>query len=195
MLGGLAVASAATGDVAGAAVIAALALASCVLRMHQEHRSDQAAAALRAMTATTATVVRRATAGQPGTARELPVDQLVPGDIVELAPGDLVPADLVLLRSAGLMVSQAMLTGESQPAAQDRRRRPGAGASAGGQRAAGAAPVLPGHQRGQRVGRGVVVATGASTYLGSVRRDPRPAAETAFDRGCAASPGCWSPSC
>jgi Mg2+-importing ATPase len=186
VLSGLAVVSAVTGDVAGAAVIAALALASCVLRMHQEHRSDQAAAALRAMVAITATVIRRAAVGQPGTARELPVDQLVPGDIVDLAPGDLVPADLVLLRSAGLMVSQAVLTGESQPAAKtaaDGRLPglPGPLTAASGVQAPHLCFLGTSVVSGS--GRGVVVTTGASTYLGSVQRDPRPAAETTFDRG------------
>ena len=183
VLSGLVLVSAVTGDVAGTAVIAALALASCVLRMHQEHRSDQAAAALRAMVATTATVVRRAMAGQPGTARELPVDQLVPGDIVELAPGDLVPADLVLMRSAGLMVSQAVLTGESQPAAKTAAngRVPGPVTAASGVQAPHLCFLGTSVVSGS--GRGVVVATGPSTYLGSAQRDPRPAAETAFDRG------------
>jgi P-type Mg2+ transporter len=109
--------SAATGDLAGAAVISVMIVASCLLRVRQEHRSGRAAAALRAMVATTATVVRRASAGAAAVAREMPVDQLVPGDLVQLVAGDMVPADLRLLRTDDLTVSQAVFTGESQPAA------------------------------------------------------------------------------
>jgi Mg2+-importing ATPase len=57
--------STATGDLAGAAMIIAMVVLSCALRVRQEYRSDRAAAALRAMVATTATVVRRASAGLP----------------------------------------------------------------------------------------------------------------------------------
>jgi P-type Mg2+ transporter len=181
LLTGLALVSAATRDVAGAAVIAVLAAASCALRMHQEHRSDQAAAALRAMVASTATVVRRAAPGRPPAAREVPLDQLVPGDIVRLAAGDLVPADLILLRSADLTVSQAVLTGESLPAAKHPASLAGDASPAAGLDAAHlcfmGTTVVSGS------GTGAVVATGASTCLGSAQRDPRPSAETSFERG------------
>lgn len=98
-----------------ACVIAVLVTVSCVLRTTGEHRADRSAAALRDLLATTATVRRRATAGSPPLTRELPVDQLVPGDVVLLAPGDVVPADLRLLRATALTVHEAALTGESAP--------------------------------------------------------------------------------
>jgi Mg2+-importing ATPase len=47
--------------------------------------------------------------------KEIPVDELVPGDIIKLSAGDLVPADVRLLRASGLTVHQAVLTGESAP--------------------------------------------------------------------------------
>jgi Mg2+-importing ATPase len=189
----LTVVSAATGDGSGAAVITAMAVISCLLRVRQESRSDRAAAALRAMVATTATVVRRASPGAQAVARELPVDQLVPGDIVQLAAGDMVPADLRLLRSDDLAVSQAVFTGESQPAAK-RASSVITGGSPGSS---------PQHPPGDGVsifdspglcfmgtsvvsgsGTAVVVATGMSTYLGSTHSElPRDRAETAFDRG------------
>jgi P-type Mg2+ transporter len=189
----LTVVSAATGDEYGAAVITAMAVISCALRVRQEYRSDRAAAALRAMVATTATVVRRARPGAPPLAREVPVDQLVPGDVVRLAAGDMVPADLRLLRSDGLAVSQAVFTGESQPAAKR-----AAAVISGGSRGT-PAPQPPGGDEspfdapalcfmGTSVvsgsGTAVVVATGRSTYLGAAQRQlPRAAAGTAFDRG------------
>jgi P-type Mg2+ transporter len=190
---GLTVVSAATGDLDGAAVITAMAVISCLLRVRQECRSDRAAAALRAMVATTATVVRRASAGSVAMAREVPVDQLVPGDVVRLAAGDMVPADLRLLRSADLAVSQAVFTGESQPAAKR-----AASVITGGRNDARAheppgddasifdSPGLcfMGTSIVSGSGTAVVVATGTSTYLGSTHHElPRPSAETAFDRG------------
>ncbi|MYR59997.1 magnesium-translocating P-type ATPase, partial [Streptomyces sp. SID625] len=56
-------------------------------------------------------------AGVPA-ARETPVAELVPGDVIRLGPGDVVPADVRLLRSSGLTVHQAALTGESAPVAK-----------------------------------------------------------------------------
>jgi P-type Mg2+ transporter len=189
----LTVVSAATGNTGGAAVITAMVVISCLLRVGQECRSDRAAAALRAMVATTATVVRRASAGSAAMAREVPVDQLVPGDVVRLAAGDLVPADLRLLRSADLAVSQAVFTGESQPAA----KRAASVITGGHNDARGHEPAgddasifgspglcFMGTSVVSGSGTAVVVATGTSTYLGSTQHDlPRPSAETAFDRG------------
>jgi P-type Mg2+ transporter len=195
----LTVVSATTGSLAGAAVIAAMVVISCVLRARQEHRSDRAAAALRAMVATTATVLRRAAPGASPVAREVPVDQLVPGDIIQLAAGDMVPADLRLLRSEDLAVSQAVFTGESQPAAKRAtpaitRRSPGSAGPA--QRAGGPdnssifeSPRLcfMGTSVVSGSGTAVVVATGPSTYLGCIHSQPRDPRDrrspTTFERG------------
>jgi P-type Mg2+ transporter len=183
--------STATGDLGGAAVIAAMIVISCLLRIRQEHRSDRAAAALRAMVATTATVIRRAAPGAPALAREVPVDQLVLGDLVQLMAGDMVPADLRLLRSDDLAMSQAVFTGESRPAAKrassviradarDEEDGRGEGASIFD------SPVLclMGTSVVSGSGTAVVVATGPATYLGASHHDlPRGGAGTAFDRG------------
>ncbi|GGX91312.1 HAD-IC family P-type ATPase [Streptomyces hiroshimensis] len=150
-----------------ACVIAVLVTVSCVLRATGEHRADRSAAALRELLATTATVRRRPAETEEPVTRELPVEQLVPGDLVLLAPGDLVPADLRLLRTTGLTVHEAALTGESAPVA---RSAPGDLCLQGGSVVSGSAT-------------GVVVATGADTVLsGAVpqergRRLPGP-----FDR-------------
>ncbi|MEU4088476.1 cation-translocating P-type ATPase, partial [Streptomyces aureus] len=101
-----------------ASVILLLVLVSCALRASGEHRADRSTAALRELVATTATVVRRPDERSAPAAREIPVDALVPGDIIRLGPGDLVPADVRLLRSVGLTVHQAALTGESAPVAK-----------------------------------------------------------------------------
>ncbi|MBP2405116.1 magnesium-translocating P-type ATPase [Streptomyces syringium] len=167
-----------------ACVIAVLVLVSCVLRTTGEHRADRSAAALRDLLATTATVRRRATAASPPLTRELPVDQLVPGDVVLLAPGDVVPADLRLLRTTALTVHEATLTGESAPVEKFvDADGPGDGGS----------PVLPlGHPhlcfQGSSVvsgnGSGVVVATGARTVLSGAlpRAGGRSRPPSPFDR-------------
>ncbi|WP_198168081.1 magnesium-translocating P-type ATPase [Herbidospora yilanensis] len=98
-----------------AGVIVALVAVSCVLRVRGERVADRSTSALRRLVATTATVVRRVGPGAGSVAREIPVEQLVPGDVVKLGPGDLVPADVRLLRARGLTVHQAALTGESAP--------------------------------------------------------------------------------
>jgi Mg2+-importing ATPase len=191
LLLGLAVASAVTGSRGTTALIAVLVLVSWLLRFRQQRRSGRAAAALRELIATTATVRRRAAAGIAPAAREVPVDQLVPGDIVQLGPGDLVPADLVLLRAAGLAVSQALLTGESSPAVK--HAVPAAGLPAGpGRPQPGREPAMldcpwlcpAGGSVLSGTGTGVVVATGAGTYFATTHGGaPRGRAETCFERG------------
>ncbi len=105
----LAVISYLTGDMRAAIVIGAIVLLSVLLRFLQETRADAAAAKLKAMINITATVVRG------GQQREIPLDHLVPGDVVALAAGDMVPADVRVLGAKDLFISQASLTGESFP--------------------------------------------------------------------------------
>lgn len=98
-----------TGDARGGTVMASMVLLSVVLRFWQEARANSAAEKLKAMIHVTATVVR------DGTAAEMPLRDLVPGDIVNLSAGDMIPGDVRLLSSKDLFVSQASLTGESLP--------------------------------------------------------------------------------
>ena len=77
----------------------------------------------------------------------MPIDELVPGDIVQLAAGDMIPADVRLLGAKDLFVNQAALTGESLPV-EKIRRTPRAGRVARPARAA--QPLLHGHQRRER---------------------------------------------
>ena len=83
---------------------------SIIFDFVQEVRAQNAVEALRQSVAVQATVRR------DGTSVSVPIDQLVPGDIVELIAGDLVPADSRLLESRDLYVNQALLTGEPYPA-------------------------------------------------------------------------------
>lgn len=108
-----------TGDRLGALIIGIMVGVSVVLRFWQEFRSTRAAERLKAMVRTTATVSRLVDAegdGQPvSVKREVPMQELVPGDIIHLSAGDMIPADVRLLLSKDLFVSQSALTGESLP--------------------------------------------------------------------------------
>ncbi|MFX8539157.1 hypothetical protein ABTL98_18890, partial [Acinetobacter baumannii] len=74
-----------------------------------------AAEALKAMVRTTATVLRRGSATSNPEAFEIPMREIVAGDIVRLSAGDMIPADVRLIESRDLFVSQAVLTGEAIP--------------------------------------------------------------------------------
>ena len=101
--------SALTGDVTGALIIALIVLLSVSLDFVQAYRAGRAAERLALQVAVTATVVR------DGTACELPVAELVPGDVVLLSAGNLVPADAWLVEANDFFVNQAQLTGEPYP--------------------------------------------------------------------------------
>src|ERR1017187_6628953 len=99
----------ATGDARAGTVMAMMVVLSVGLRFLQEARADAAAAKLKAMIHVTATVIR------DGTAREIPLRDLVPGDIINLSAGDMIPGDVRVIGAKDLFVSQGTLTGESLP--------------------------------------------------------------------------------
>ncbi len=103
------------GDLTTVIIIGTMVALSGLVRFWQEHRSAKSAEALKAMVRTTATVVRREHTGQKGTPREIPMRELVVGDIVQLYAGDMIPADVRLIESRDLFISQAVLTGEALP--------------------------------------------------------------------------------
>jgi Mg2+-importing ATPase len=111
----LAVVSYFLGDLRAAIVIAIMVVLAVTTAFIQEHRSNEAAARLKAMVKTTASVRRRGTRSNADF-KEIPVEALVPGDIVRLSAGDMIPADLRLLEAKDLFVNQAPLTGEAMPA-------------------------------------------------------------------------------
>jgi Mg2+-importing ATPase len=98
-----------SGDARAGTVMALMVALSVGLRFFQEARADAAAEKLKAMIHVTATVVR------DSAPRELPLRELVSGDIVKLAAGDMIPGDVRLLSLKDLFVSQGSLTGESLP--------------------------------------------------------------------------------
>ena len=170
----LAVLSFATGDFRAGTVMLLMVVLGVSLRFVQETRADTAAAKLKAMISVTATVVRDAQT------REIPLQQLVPGDIIKLSAGDMIPGDVRLLSVKDLFVIQATLTGESMPVEKTDAR--------------GTRPNVSSIEHtnicflGTSVESGsalaVIVATGAQTYFGKMARSlAGQPVETAFDRG------------
>ncbi len=120
----LAVVSLATRDRQGAAVIGCMVLLATLIRFVQERRSSKAALALKEQVGNTASVRRPAAAGgaqdaadtgDPGVTVEIPIQQLVPGDIVLLSAGDMIPADCRLMTATDLFLAQSAMTGEALP--------------------------------------------------------------------------------
>lgn len=111
----LAVISYFLGDIRAAIVIAAMVVLAITTAFIQEHQSNRAAAKLRAMVHTTASV-KRAPPRQGGDDfAEVSIERIVPGDIVRLSAGDMIPADVRLLETKDLFINQASLTGEAMP--------------------------------------------------------------------------------
>jgi Mg2+-importing ATPase len=157
-------------------VVSVMVLVSALLRFVQEYRSNAAAEKLKSMVKTTATVLRKF-AGK----KEIPISELVPGDIVYLSAGDMIPADCRIIQRKDLFVSESMLTGEALPVEKNHF------------------PIRDADKKqpaeldnicfmGTNVVSGsataVVVATGSYTFFGSISKSivgERP--ETSFDKG------------
>ena len=155
---GVAIVSGAIGDFADTLVIVAILLMNAVIGFVQEYRAETALAALKAIAAPAATVMRG------GAAHVEAAADLVPGDVVRVEAGAIVPADLRILAAASLRIDEAALTGESAPidkvhvaidaenvAIADRRNIAHKGTH-----------VTYGH------GLGVVIATGMRTEFGRI---------------------------
>jgi Mg2+-importing ATPase len=148
--------SAATGDVASFFIVVTIVSISMTLDFVQEVRAQNAVEALRR------SVAVQATARRDGASRSVPIDQLVPGDIVELIAGDLVPADARLLESRDLFVNQALLTGEPYPA-----EKQASNAALGAENPAGASnAVFAGTSVISGTATIVICRTGGKTALG-----------------------------
>ncbi len=164
----------ATGDLRAGTVMLLMVVLGVTLRFVQETKADKAAAKLKAMIKVTATVIR------DGQAKEVPLQQLVPGDIVKLSAGDMIPGDVRLIAAKDLFIIQATLTGESLPVEKNDVRDSRANVSSiertnvcflGTSVESGAATA-------------VIVATGAQTYFGKMASSlTGQQLETAFDKG------------
>ena len=140
-----------------AGVIAGVVLINAIVGYVQEGRAEQALSALRAMLAPSARVLR------DGARVPVPVETLVPGDVLLLEAGDRVPADARLLRGRGLRVDESVLTGESVPV--EKRVDPVAEAVDLGGRSS---MLYSGTLVAAGQATAVVVATGADTEIGHI---------------------------
>ncbi|MFP4147951.1 MAG: cation-translocating P-type ATPase [Nitriliruptoraceae bacterium] len=145
-----------------AGVIAAVLVINAVIGFVQERKADRSVHALMQMAAPHSEVVRG------GEEREVDSADLVPGDLVLLTSGSRVPADLRLVRAISLQVDESLLTGESRPA--DKTTDPVAEDTlAADQRSM----AFMGSAVTSGRARGVVVATGHRTQLGSIAESIR----------------------
>jgi magnesium-transporting ATPase (P-type) len=145
------------GHFVDAAVIVAVVVANAVIGFVQEGKAEAALEAMRRMISPKASVLR------DGRRQTVAVEALVPGDVVLVEAGDRVPADLRLVRARGLLVDEALLTGESV-AAQKREDPVAADAPLGDRHGMAYSGTLV--AAGQ--GTGVVVATGLRTEIGRI---------------------------
>ena len=193
----LAVVSYVTEDLKAAIVISTMVAVSTVLRFWQEAKANKAADALKAMVSNTATVMRRDVSEdaapifekfygvrlhvREARRAELPIKQLVPGDVIVLSAGNMIPADCRVLAAKDLFVSQAAMTGESMPVEKFAHQRDAAAINPleldnilfmGTNVVSGSATA-------------VVVATGNRTYFGALaqRVTTTDRAPTAFQAG------------
>jgi len=175
----LATASYFLGDQRAAIVIAVMVILSVSLSFIQEHRSNNAADKLQRMVSITATVRRQAGAAAHDHV-DVPIEQLVPGDIVLLSAGDMIPADLRLISAKDLFVNQSTLTGEAMPLEK------AAAAHAGAAETPFDLPNIcfMGSAVVSGIGCGVVALTGPRTAFGMVASAiAKQRVLTSFDKG------------
>ena len=164
------------GDVRAATVVGAMVLLSVVLAYVQEHRSSKAVEKLKAMVQTNSLVLR------DGKECDIPIAEIVPGDIVILQAGALIPADLRLISAKDFFVSQSSLTGESMPVEKQ--------AEAADITGRGLIELPNACFQGSNVvsgtARGLVVNTGSRTHFGSIAEKlAGQRSQTSFDKGIA----------
>ncbi|WP_409977772.1 MULTISPECIES: magnesium-translocating P-type ATPase [unclassified Bradyrhizobium] len=172
----LATASYFLGDQHAAVMIAIMVVLSIALGFLQEYRSNNAADELQKMVSITTSVRRQGSADHV----DVPIDQLVPGDIVLLSAGDVIPADLRLISAKDLFINQSTLTGEAMPLEKFAAAHEGTAET----------PFdLPnicfmGSAVVSGIGCGVVVLTGPRTAFGIVAKAIAETRElTSFDKG------------
>ena len=178
-------------DKIGALIMFAMVVMAVFVSHFQEARSSRAVEQLRRMVSNTAAVRREVVEERPQGADEdappprvvkrleVPIDGLVPGDIVHLSAGDMVPADLRLLSAKDLFINQSALTGESMPVEKF------GGADAEAKTALEARNLsFMGSNVVSGSATGVVAATGANTYFGALAGSLiGQRVLTSFDRG------------
>ena len=168
--------SLAMGDFRSATVVGGMIFLSVILAYLQEHRSSKAVEELQAMVQTDCHVIR------DGKEIEMPIEEIVPGDVVVLNAGAIIPADLRLISAKDFFVSQSSLTGESMPV--EKNAEPCSPAGRGIIELQNA--CFQGSNVLSGAARGLVVNTGSRTHFGSIAEKlAGQRVETSFDRGIA----------
>ena len=156
-------------------IISVMVLVSGILRFVQETRSGNAAENLLKMIKTTTNVRRQENGNQ-----ELPLENVVVGDIIYLAAGDMIPADMRIIQAKDLFVSQSSMTGESEPV----EKTPGAVKENQGPIAESPNLAFMGTDVISGSAIGVVVATGDDTVFGEMAKSAtEKPAKTSFEKG------------
>lgn len=177
-------------ELTGVIIILVMVSLSGLLRFWQEYRTNKAAETLKSMVRTTATVLRRSSYSAQPLTLEVPIRELVPGDIIKLSAGDMIPADVRLLASRDLFISQAILTGEAIPIEKYDAMGNVSQKSSEDEVSSEHALLelsnicLMGTNVASGTATAVVVATGGHTYFGSLAKSiVGSRSQTAFDRG------------
>lgn len=145
------------GDATDSVIILVAVLLNVIVGFVQEGKAERSLEALRTVITLEATVVRE------GEERMVPVDQVVPGDVVVLSAGDKVPADARLIEAIDIETNESALTGEST--AVHKQLDPVDVSSTVGDRAS---MVFTGTTVTHGSGHAMVVATGVHTEIGRI---------------------------
>ena len=149
------------GDLTDAGFIGVVLVVNAAIGTWQEWKAERSSRALEKLLEVRAVVLR------DGEAREVPAEELVPGDVVWMESGGRVPADLRLLTAHNLQIDESLLTGESLAVTKDAAWLGRAGEPVAEQKNMAFAGAIVVRGRGE----GVVVATGAGTVIGQLAVD------------------------
>ncbi|MEG0327227.1 MAG: magnesium-translocating P-type ATPase [Erysipelothrix sp.] len=156
-------------------IITLMVLISGILRYVQEAKSNNAAEKLSEMVETTTLVERRGQGKQ-----ELPIDEVVVGDMIYLSAGDMIPADMRILEAKDLFITQAALTGESEHIEKNARTVTMAHENLTDNENL----VFMGSDVISGAAKGIVVAVGSDTLFGSISENvAEDTVETSFEKG------------
>ncbi len=147
-------------DYFGSAIIFTMVIISGTMTLIQSVRSNHAAEKLKSLVKVTATVRRK------NQFLELPIEEIVCGDVVKLSAGDMIPADVRLTVTKDLFVSQSALTGESYPV----EKRAESQIEAQDSETSYENMVFMGSNVISGSAEGVVIATGNRTLFGDVAK-------------------------
>lgn len=167
-----------TGNMASVVIMSTMVLVSVSIRFYQEYQSGKEAEKLKSLVQITTAVIRIDEEGKLS-CKEIPVTELVPGDIISLSAGDMVPADIRLINARDLFISQSMLTGEPLPIEKsDVQGEVGKKAFDQSNLCFMGTSVMTG------TAKAIVITTGGETYFGSLAKMiTAKQVPTAFDIG------------